>query len=74
MNTQQLIAEAIELPVEDRALVVNSLLNSLNPSSGAIDRQWLDVARQRLDEINAGKVIPVPAEAVFAKIWNRFDK
>lgn len=74
MNTQQLIAEAIELPVEDRALVVNSLLNSLNPSSEAVDSQWLDVARKRLSEINSGEVTPISADAVFAKIWNRFDK
>lgn len=37
MNAQQLIAEANELPLENRALVVDSLLHSLNASSADLD-------------------------------------
>jgi hypothetical protein len=38
-----------------------------------IDKQWLKLARQRLDEIRSGKVKPVPGEQVFEKIWQSFD-
>lgn len=74
MNAQQLIAEANELPLEDRALVVDSLLHSLNASSSDVDQQWLKLAKQRLDEVKSGKVATVSAQEVFGKIWNRFDK
>ncbi|WP_049631640.1 addiction module protein [Cellvibrio sp. pealriver] len=74
MNAQQLIAEANELPLEDRAMVVDSLLLSLNASSADLDRQWLKAAHYRLDELKSGKATAVPAQEVFAKIWNRFDK
>ena len=69
MNAQQLIAEANELPLEDRALVVDSLLHSLNASSADLDQQWLAVAQRRLDEVKSGKVASVSAQEVFGKIW-----
>lgn len=74
MNAQQLIAEANELPLENRALVVDSLLHSLNASSADLDQQWLALAQRRLDEVKSGKVTTVSAQEVFGKIWNRFDK
>lgn len=74
MNAQQLIAEANELPLEDRALVVDSLLYSLNASSADLDKQWLAVAQRRLDEVQSGKMTTISAQEVFGKIWNRFDK
>jgi hypothetical protein len=38
-----------------------------------IDKQWLKLARQRLDEIRSGKVKTVPEKQVFEKIWQGFD-
>ncbi|AQT60816.1 addiction module protein [Cellvibrio sp. PSBB023] len=74
MNAQQLIDEANELPVEDRALLVDSLLHSLNGPSAELDQQWLALAQQRLRDLKSGKVTVVPAQEVFGKLWNRFDK
>jgi putative addiction module component (TIGR02574 family) len=74
MNIKDLIQEAESLPVEERAMVVDSLLRSLNPPDAEIDRKWAEVARKRLEEIRSGRVEAVPGEEVFDKIWNRFEE
>jgi len=71
-GTKEIIEEASALPIEGRAAVVDSLLRSLNVPDPEIDRAWLDVAKRRLTEIRAGRVIPVPGDQVFARIKDRF--
>lgn len=72
LKTKDLIAEAISLPVEERAIVVDSILRSLNPPAFDIDRKWAAVARRRLSELRSGKVKAIPGEEVFSRIWERF--
>ena len=71
MTTKELIAEAVALPVEERALVAECILRSLNAPETDIDRRWAKVARRRLAELRSGKVTPVPGEEVFARVWKR---
>lgn len=72
MNTEQLIAEACSLPLEQRAQVVERLLQSLSASNPEIDRAWLDLARRRQEEMASGKVSGIPGEEVFERISRRF--
>ncbi len=72
MNTKKLIDEAASLPVEERVLVVDSLLRSLNQPESEIDKKWNAVAQHRLAEFRTGSVSGIPGEAVFEKIWKRF--
>jgi hypothetical protein len=74
MTTKQLIEEALSLPVEERALVVDSLLRSLNTPEVSVDAQWVEVARKRLQELRSGAVKPVPGGEVFAKALERLSK
>ena len=74
MTTKELIDEAVSLPVEERALVVDSLLRSLNQPKSDVDRKWAGVAQRRLAELRSGSVEAVPGEEVFRKIWKRLDK
>ena len=69
MKIKDLIEEAEALPVEERALVVDSLLRSLNPPESRIDEKWASVAQERLKEFRSGDVESVPGADVFAKIW-----
>ncbi|MEA1928624.1 MAG: addiction module protein [Candidatus Auribacterota bacterium] len=71
-STAEIIYEAESLPVEERTLVVDSLLRTLNPPNPEIDRKWVAVARRRLEELRSGHVKPVPGEEVFARIHQRF--
>ncbi len=73
MNTKTLIDKAVSLPVEDRALIVESLLQSLNQSKSEIDKKWAKIAIKRLTEIRSGKVKPVDGKEVFNKIWKKLE-
>lgn len=73
MKTAELIAEVISLPVEERAMVVDSVLRSLNPPETSIDKKWALVATRRLEELRTGVVKAVPGDEVFQKIWNKFS-
>ena len=72
MKPKELIAEAISLPVEERAIVVDSILRSLNSPEDDIDRQWIVEAERRLDEVRIGRVKAIPGDQVFAQIRKRF--
>ena len=71
MTTKDLIDEVVSLPVEDRAMVADSILRSLNAPEPKVDRKWIRVARKRLAEMRSGEVEPIPGEEVFARIWKR---
>ncbi len=73
MKTKDLIAEAISLPVEERVIVVDSLLKSLNPPESDIDQKWAAVTKRRLKELRSGEVAAIPGDEVFKKIWKRFS-
>ena len=53
MRPKELIAGAISLPVEERAILVDSILRSLNSPEADIDRQWITEAERRLEEVRA---------------------
>jgi len=74
MNTRQLIDEAVSLPVEERALVVDSLLRSLNQPESELDKTWAKEDQRRLSELRSGNTQSIPGEKVFSRIWERFDK
>lgn len=73
MKTEDLIAEVISLPVEERTAVVDSLLRSLNAPEAEIDRAWVAVAHRRLAELRSGRVRAVPGDEAFRKIQERFS-
>lgn len=74
MKTKELLAELITLPVEERVMVVDSLLKSLNTPDSEIDKKWATIAQKRLEQLRSGEVKSVPGEEVFQKVWNRFSK
>jgi putative addiction module component (TIGR02574 family) len=71
---KEIIEEVESLPVEERAMVIDSLLRSLNPPSIEIDREWVKLAKRRLAELRSGDVKPIPGNEVFSKIRERFER
>ena len=74
MNTKDIINIAITLPVEERAMILDSILQSMNQPIPEIEQRWGELAQKRLMDLKTGKVKPVPGKQVFQDIWNRFEK
>ncbi|MFA6291371.1 MAG: addiction module protein [Victivallales bacterium] len=73
-STVELIKEATSLPVEERTMIVDSLLKSLNTPDPELDLKWAKVAHQRFNDLKSGKVKAIPGNVVFDNIRKRFGK
>lgn len=71
IKTDELLAEAVSLPIDIRAQLVDKLLQSLHPTQEKIDGLWATEAEKRVEEIISGKTKTVPGEEVFKKIRQR---
>ncbi len=72
MPIKDLITEAMSLPVEDRAILADTILKSLNSPDSEMDRTWAAVAKRRLAELRSGQVEALPGDELFARIRKRF--
>lgn len=67
--------EALSLPSEERVMLVEKLLSSLNlPIHAEIDEFWAEEAERRLAEIEHGDTNLIPGNEVFAKIHRKYQK
>jgi hypothetical protein len=62
-TVEQIAEQAMSLPTESRAKLVELLMESLAAEDlGKIDRLWVDAAKRRRDEIRDGTVDTIPGE------------
>jgi putative addiction module component (TIGR02574 family) len=73
-SAKEIVEQAESLPVEDRVLVVDSLLRTLNPPDAEIDRKWAEEAKRRLAELRSGRVTPLSGDEVLARAREHFAK
>ncbi len=72
---EKLLRDVLSLPVDQRTVLVDKLLESLNvPIKKEIEQAWAEEAEKRVDEINSGKVQTIPGDKVFQKIRDRYQK
>jgi putative addiction module component (TIGR02574 family) len=65
----KLEAKALKLPPEQRARLAERLISSLDPTSDPDSEQlWVQEAERRLDELESGRVEPVPADRVIENV------
>lgn len=72
MTRSEITKQALALPPEERASLVDSLIESLCPSVPEAEREWVATARQRLEEIRSGHTRSIPGSEVTAKINKRY--
>ena len=72
---KQLEAEALELPLQDRAQLVQRLIASLDQDAvddpAEVERAWEEEIRRRLAELESGRAELIPADQVFAELRSR---
>jgi putative addiction module component (TIGR02574 family) len=71
-GVKDIVEEAAELPVDERVIVVDSILRTLNVPNPEIDKAWAEVAESRLAELRSGRIKAVPGDQVFERIRDRF--
>jgi len=71
----KIFEEALSLPADERARLVERLIQSLNlPTQAEIDRLWAEEAERRVSQIQADTVDLVPGEQVFSKIRAKYQR
>lgn len=65
MSSNEIIKEAINLKPQERYLIVESLINSLNLPDEQIEQTWIEESQKRLNAYKEGKLETVSYEDVF---------
>ena len=67
-KSDEILAAAMELRLEERAQLAGKLLLSLDePSQSEVERLWMEEAERRLREFRDGKAKGIPADEVFRR-------
>ena len=61
----RLLEEALALPVNERADLVERLLSSLDPSEPEIEKLWAKEVEDRIDALERGDLRTISAEEFF---------
>ena len=64
---REIINEALTLPPDDKAELVDKLLNSLEEIDETIEKQWANEAESRVRAYEEGKLHTISLEEVLAK-------
>ena len=71
-NTARILEEALKLPIEARAALAGSLLESLDEVVDEnVEATWADEIARRIDELNTGKAKTVPWSEARRRILSR---
>jgi len=65
MNNHKIIQDALQLKPQERYLVVESLLKSLDIPDESVDTVWADEAEKRLQNYRNNKVKTISFEEAF---------
>ena len=67
MPATMMLEQIASYPVEDRVMMADAIIESLNGINPDVDAAWGAVARRRMRELRSGKVRGTPVSAVFSR-------
>ena len=65
MGTNEIIQEAINLKPQEKYLIIESLVLSLNEPDKDIEKIWIEETQKRLDEYKKGNLKTLSFEEAF---------
>lgn len=70
-SAETLLRQALQLPPNDRAALVEGLITSLDKPDCELDALWLKEAESRLAAYRSGELDAVGADQVFAELGRK---
>jgi len=67
MQSKEILNRALLLSPEERFLVIEGLIKSLDEPDKHLDAIWIEEAEQRLKAYRAGKMEGIPMEKIFTE-------
>ena len=67
MSNQEIISQALNLPLADRLLIVNELVESFNPMNPNVEEQWRVELLRREKLLKSGELKTVSYEKFFGE-------
>ncbi len=67
-EVSDLLKKALALPVEERAALANTLLDSLEPVDESVEEAWDQEVARRMEDLKAGKAVTVPWEELHREL------
>ena len=67
-EVSDLLKRAMALPVEERAALANTLLDSLETTTQSVDEAWDEEVKRRIEDLKAGKAVTVPWEQLHREL------
>jgi len=67
-EVSDLLKRALALPVDERAALANTLLDSLETTNQSLQKEWDEEVARRMEELKAGKAITVPWEQLHREL------
>jgi len=73
--SEKIYEQALDLPIDDRLILIDKLLVSTNlPTHEDIDQAWSIEVERRCQELDRGEAKLISGEEVFEKVKKRFGK
>jgi putative addiction module component (TIGR02574 family) len=67
-EVSDLLRRALALPVDERAALANTLLDSLGATDHSIQEAWDEEVARRMEDLEAGKSVTVPWEELHREL------
>ena len=73
-EVSDILRRALALPVEERAALANTLLDSLETTNQSVEEAWDAEVARRMEDLKAGRAVTVPWEQLQRDLLNLADE